>query len=317
MRFGILGLGRMGTALAARAAEGGHEPVGWDPSDAARSGAVDRGLEVRPTVEELVDALDRPRFIVMYVPHGDPVDANIATLLPVLDEGDIVADGGNSNWTDSERRHAELAEHGISYLDIGTSGGIGVAPGWQGAAFMAGGGQEAFEHVAPVLRSMAVDDEAVHHVGGPGSGHFVKLVHNAIEFGMLQAIGEGFELLVRSERDIDVAGLFAHWNHGTVIRSWLVELMANALKEGGVGPESEVPPDLEQLSTYVEDTGEVKWVLEWALDHDVPVPVVSTAQQMLMAYRDVDWPAAKAVALLRNQFGGHPIRRKGEGREES
>ncbi len=315
MRFGIVGLGRMGAALAAKAAGAGHEPRGWDPTEDARERAAGQGLGVAPTLEDVARSIETPRFLLMYVPHGSPVDDNIDTLLPVLERGDIVADGGNSKWTDSERRARRLAEQGVSYLDIGTSGGIGVAPGWQGAAFMVGGDRDAFERIAPVLRAMAVDDRAVHHVGGSGSGHFVKLVHNAIEFGMLQAIGEGFELVHRSGRDIDLAALFEHWNHGTVIRSWLVELMANALREGGVGPESDVPADLDELSTYVEDTGEVKWVLEWALDNDVPVPVVSTAQQMLMAYRDLDWPAAKAVALMRNQFGGHPLRRVGDGRE--
>lgn len=181
---------------------------------------------------------------------------------------------------------------------------------------MVGGEREAFDAVAPVLRSMAVDDRALHYVGPASSGHFVKLVHNAIEFGMLQAIAEGFELLYRSDRDIDLAGLFEHWNHGTVIRSWLVELMANALRQGGVGPESDVPADLDALSTYVEDTGEVKWVLGWAQENDIPTPVVSAAQQMLMAYRDLDWPAAKAVALMRNQFGGHPLRHAGNSSQE-
>lgn len=309
MRFGIVGLGRMGSGLAGKALEQGHQPVGWDPSHDARQQAEEQGIEAVSSLAELVDALGVPRFLIMYVPHGPPVDDNLHTLRPLLDEGDIVADGGNSHWADSKRRHDALAEDGIRYLDIGTSGGIGVAPGWAGAAFMAGGDRQAFDHVAPVLRSMAVDDGAVHHVGGSSSGHFVKLVHNAIEFGMLQAIGEGVELLVRSDHDLDLAGLFEHWSHGTVIRSWLVELMGNALREGGIGPEDDVPVGFDPLSTYVEDTGEVKWVLDWAMDRDVPTPVVATAQQMLMAYRDLDSPAAKAVALMRNQFGGHPLHR--------
>lgn len=316
MRFGITGLGRMGAGLARKALEQGHEPIGWDPDGDARSRAEEEdGLETAPTLEALVGELPAPRFLLMYVPHGAPVDENLETLRPLLGEGDIVADGGNSHWEESRRRHDALARHGIRYLDIGTSGGIGVAPGWEGAAFMVGGERDAFDTIAPVLRSMAADDGAVHYVGPSSSGHFVKLVHNAIEFGMLQAIGEGFELLHRSEHDIDLAALFEHWTHGTVIRSWLVELMANALREGGVAPESDVPAELGELSTYVEDTGEVKWVLGWAQENDVPTPVVSAAQQMLMAYRDLDWPAAKAVALMRNQFGGHPLRRAGDGRE--
>ncbi|MDP8929278.1 MAG: hypothetical protein M3O70_12085 [Actinomycetota bacterium] len=172
---------------------------------------------------------------------------------------------------------------------------------------MVSGDRQAFETAKPVLRDLAVDDAAVHYVGEGSAGHFVKLVHNAIEFGMLQAIAEGFELLVRCDYDLDLAGLFEHWNHGTVIRSWLIELKANALRQGPIGDAADLGPELDGVSTYVEDTGEVKWVLSWALDEDIPTPVVAAAQQALMTYRDVDSPAAKAHALLRNQFGGHPV----------
>jgi 6-phosphogluconate dehydrogenase len=315
VRFGLIGLGRMGRSLGELALHSGHEPVSWDPSDEARRVAVDRGIDTRASLDELVGSLSAPRLLLMYVPHH-AVDANVEALVELLEEGDIVADGGNSHWEPSEARRVRLGEVGIRLLDVGTSGGIADALGWEGAAFMVSGDRDAFRTAEPVLRSMAVDDDAVHYVGEGSAGHFVKLVHNAIEFGMLQAIAEGYELLVRSEHDIDIAALFEHWNHGTVIRSWLIELMANALREGGVGPEAGVPPDLDALGTYVEDTGEVKWVLEWALERDVPTPVASAAQQMLMAYRERDWPAAKAVALLRNQFGGHPLRRTEPAREE-
>jgi len=163
---------------------------------------------------------------------------------------------------------------------------------------MAGGDREAYGLVEPLLQDLAFDQRATLYVGEPGSGHFVKLIHNAIEFGMVQAIAEGAELLARSEFTLDLPALFDNWNHGSVIRSWLVELMRDALEEN---------PDLERLSTYVEDTGEVKWVLEWALARDIPSPVISDSQQALMAYRDLDWPAAKAVALLRHGYGGHPV----------
>lgn len=305
MRAGFVGLGRMGLGLALRAQKAGHEPVGWDLSEDARAYAEAEGLPTAPTLEELVGELDDPPVLLLYVPHGGPVDATLESLEGVLGEGAIVVDGGNSHWEDSKRRHDDLAERGVRYLDMGTSGGTSEAYGWEGAAFMVGGDREAFETVAPLLRDLAVDDGAVHHVGPPSTGHFVKLVHNAIEFGMLQAIGEGVELLVRSPHadDIDLAALFEHWNHGTVIRSWLIELMANALREHA---------SLDELSTYVEDTGEVKWVLDWALDRDIPSPVTAAAQQALLAYRDLDSPQAKAVALLRNQFGGHPLRRAGK-----
>jgi 6-phosphogluconate dehydrogenase len=165
---------------------------------------------------------------------------------------------------------------------------------------MVSGARDAFEEVAPLLRSLAVDDNGVFFAGSPGAGHFVKLVYNAIEFGMVQAIAEGVELLDEWEEQLDIPGLFDNWMHGSVIRSWLVELMGKALRE---------QRDLEELSTYVEDTGEVKWVLDWALEHDIPIPVTSASQTALMQYRDLDSPQAKAHALLRNQCGGHPLHR--------
>ncbi len=308
MRFGIIGLGRMGRSLAVKALEAGHEPVGWDPSEEARTDTQGGGgVETADTLEELVQSLDPPRFLLMYVPQGAPVEANVATLRELLSDGDVLGDGGNSHWEPSETHRSRLDEVGVRYLDVGTSGGIAEASGWEGAAFMVSGDRDAYEWVEPLLQDLAVSDGAVHYVGEGSSGHFAKLVHNAIEFGMIQAIAEGVELLARSDYEIDLAALFAHWNHGTVIRSWLVELMANALEEGPIGDAADPEADFARLSTYVEDTGEVKWVLSWALEKDIPTPAVSTAQQALMGYRNVNSPAAKAVALLRNQFGGHPV----------
>jgi 6-phosphogluconate dehydrogenase len=219
-------------------------------------------------------------------------------LRAVLSPGDVVVDGGNSHWMDSRRRHTEFSRQRIRFLDVGTSGGL---PGARhGACFMAGGERETYDVVQPLLRDLAVDDRGVTFVGPPGSGHFAKLIHNAIEFGMVQSIAEGVEMLQRSEYELDLPALFDNWNHGSVIRSWLVQLMGEAIHN---------MPDLESLSTYVEDTQEVKWVLNWALDRDIPSPVISDSQQALMSYRDLDWPAAKAVALLRNAFGGHPVHR--------
>jgi len=180
---------------------------------------------------------------------------------------------------------------------------------------MVGGAREGFDIASPLLEDMAVDEKAVHYVGPSPSGHFVKLVHNAIEFGMVQAIAEGVAMLRGFDHHLDLPALFEHWNHGTVIRSWLVELMGKGLTEGGIGLSDHMPPDPSQMSTYVEDTDEVKWVVTWAIDHDIPVPVTGMSQQMLMAYRDLDWPAAKSVALLRNQYGGHPIVRVDEEEE--
>lgn len=311
MKFGIVGLGRMGLSLGGSAVTQGHEVVGWDPDDQARASAKEQGLEPVQRLDEIPAALPTPRVIMLWVPHGEPVDQNLTALRPVLQEGDVLADCGNSHWEASRRRHDELAGEGLQFLDIGTSGGISDALGWQGAAFMVGGPPEAFALVQPLLQDLAVDHEAVLYAGPSPAGHFVKLVHNAIEFGMIQAIAEGVELLRGFDHHLDLPAIFGHWNHGTVIRSWLVELMGNALAHDGIGPEADAPADFDQLSTYVEDTGEVKWVVRWAMDRDIPTPVTSEAQQLLMAYRDAGWPAAKAVALLRNQFGGHPIHRAG------
>jgi 6-phosphogluconate dehydrogenase len=296
MRFGIIGLGRMGANIARAAIEHGHEVVGQDRDEQTLSELAAEGLEPARTVEDLVLALDPPRAVFVYVPHGAPTEQICRRLRELLAPGDVAVDGGNSHWEDSQRRHAELAARGIRFLDVGTSGGVWGAR--HGACFMAGGDPDAYALVEPLLVDLAVDERGARFVGPPGSGHFVKLVHNAIEFGMVQAIAEGVELLARSEFTLDLPTLFDNWNHGSVIRSWLVELMRDALQEN---------PDLERLSTYVEDTGEVKWVLEWALQQDIPSPVIADSQQALMAYRDQSWPAAKAVALLRHGYGGHPV----------
>jgi 6-phosphogluconate dehydrogenase len=312
MRFAIAGLGRMGLSLGQLAVEQGHEVVGWDPDDDARQAAEKAGLSTVSSLSDVPSQLEAPRVVLMWAPHGRVVDDNLEQLMPGLEGGDVVADCGNSFWEDSRRRHDELAAQGLHFLDIGTSGGISQAPGWSGAAFMAGGPRAGFDVVAPLLRDLAVDEQGVFYAGPSPSGHFVKLVHNAIEFGMVQAIAEGVEMLKGFDHELDLPALFEHWNHGSVIRSWLVELMGHGLAAGGIGPESDVEAGAEDLSTYVEDTDEVKWVIRWAMDHDIPTPVTGMSQQMLMAYRDLDWPAAKSVALLRNQYGGHAIHRAGD-----
>lgn len=302
MDVGLLGLGRMGASLGGLAVQRGHRVVAWDPGDDARREAATAGIEVRDALEAVPAALDRPRAVLLSVPHGDVVDRDLDALVEALDPGDLVADLGNSHWQRSRARAERLDGAGIRFVDVGTSGGTSDAPGWTGAAFMAGGRAEDVDRLRPLLCDLADDEAAVLHAGPAGAGHFVKLVHNAIEFGMIQAIADGVELLRRSDFDLDLAALFEHWDHGTVIRSWLVELMAVALRE---------ETDWDALSTFVEDTGEVKWVLGWALEEDIPVPAVEAAQRALMAYRDEHRPAAKAVALMRHQFGGHPVHRTG------
>lgn len=301
MRIGIVGFGRMGANLARQALAAGHEVVGFDPNPEATAVLREEGLAPADSLAGLVDTLERPRTILLWVPHGSPTEATIDALRGLLDPGDVVVDGGNSHWEDSMHRHAKFSESSVRFLDVGTSGGVKGAR--EGAAFMAGGEVEAFELVAPVLRDMAIDDGAVFYAGPPGSGHFVKLVHNAIEFGMVQAIAEGVEMLDRSDFPLDLPALFKHWQHGSVIRGWLTELMGEALTRHR---------NLGELSTYLEDTEEVKWVLEWSMRTDVPTPVVSAAQNALVSYRDVDSSAAKAHALLRHAFGGHPLHRRGD-----
>ena len=297
MRFGIVGLGRMGRNIARRAMDQGHTVVGYNLDPGTTKRLAGEGLEGAYTMAKLLEKLDRPRVVLLYVPHGPATLSVLEQLRELCDEGDIVVDGGNSIWSEAVEQHAAFARQGIRFLDVGTSGGVSGAR--HGAAFMVGGDREAFEYVKPLLVDLAADEQAVFHASErPGAGHFVKLIHNAIEFGMIQAIAEGVELLQESDYDLDLPALFEHFNHGTVLRSWLIELMGKALGEV-VG--------FEDLSTFVEDTGEVKWVIDWALQRDIPTPVTTLSQQMLMFYRNVDSPQAKAVALLRNQFGGHPI----------
>jgi 6-phosphogluconate dehydrogenase len=270
--------------------------VGYDRDERITGELAREGLEPAASLPDLVAKLEAPRIVLLYVPHGSPTEQACDELRGLLDRRDVVVDGGNSHWDDSKRRHRAFAGDGIRFLDTGTSGGLWGAR--HGACFMTGGDRDAYALVEPLLRDLAFDERGALFVGPPGSGHFAKLIHNAIEFGMVEAIAEGVELLGRSEYDLDLPALFDNWIHGSVIRSWLIELMRDGLQQH---------PDFGRLSTYVEDTGEVKWVLNWALEWDIPSPVISDSQQALMNYRDLDSPAAKAVALLRHGFGGHPV----------
>lgn len=294
MRFGICGLGRMGASLALQAMEKGHEVVGFDPKGSDE--LEEAGATVVQSVDTFTKQLERPRIAFSYVPHGDPTEQLIGELANAFGEGDVIVDGGNSHWDESIRRHAELAERGIRFLDAGTSGGVTGAR--HGACFMVGGDSDAYELVEPLFNDLAVPEGAL-HVGPPGSGHFVKNVHNMIEFGMVQAIGEGVEMLKRCDWDLDLADLFHNWNHGSVVRGWLVELMEKALrskhKMSGVQP-------------YVEDTGEQRWGIEYALQKDIPVPLLAQAVWGFYESRDESRPWAKTVALLRHEYGKHPLK---------
>jgi 6-phosphogluconate dehydrogenase len=292
-RFGIVGLGKMGSSIALRALRMKMGVAGLDKAGAPIE-LVQAGLIEARNLERLAEALDPPRITMLYVPAGRLVDDLLDALAEVLEPGDIAADAGNSYWGDSIRRHARLASRGIHFVDVGTSGGPDGA--LNGACFMVGGDQDPVSRIEPVLRALAADGGYV-HAGGPGAGHFVKLVHNGIEFGMLQAIAEGVDLLERYQERLPIADVLNCWKHGSVIRSWLLALMERTYRE--VGDLSKVPP-------YVEDTGEVNWLVGDALRMEVPIPVITQSVVQLVASRDDRRNWARSIAMMRHAFGGHP-----------
>jgi 6-phosphogluconate dehydrogenase len=291
--FGVIGLGRMGGGLALQARDRGMKVIGFDPGG-MRPELVEAGVVEARGLDDLRAALAPPRAVFVYIPAGPPVDAVLDQLAAVLERGDVIADGGNSYWGDSIQRQRRLAGHGLALVDLGTSGGIDGAR--NGACFMAGGERGAVERLEPILRQLAVPGGYV-HAGPPGAGHFVKLVHNGIEFGMLQAIGEGIDLLERYGERLDIEAVVGCWRNGSVIRGWLIDLMHQACGErGGLAG---VPP-------FVEDTGEVNWLVADALRMEVPIPVIAQSVMQLFSSRDDRRIWARAVAMMRHGFGGHP-----------
>jgi 6-phosphogluconate dehydrogenase len=290
--IGIVGLGRMGANLAMQAVEKGIRVIGIDkkafPQELGKAGVAEA-----TSLEELSRGLRRPRRILLYVPAGQAVDGLVDSLAPFLDAGDVLADGGNSYWGDSIARFERLRSKGIHFVDVGTSGGVSGAR--HGACFMVGGESEAVRRLEPVLERLAVPGGYV-YAGPPGAGHFTKLVHNGIEFGMLQAIGEGVELLARHKDRLDIADILHCWRNGSVIRGWLMDLMETEFRrEGG----------LERIPSYVDDTGEVSWLVSDAMRMEVPVPVIAQSVMQLFVSRDSDRDSARAVAMMRHGFGGH------------
>jgi 6-phosphogluconate dehydrogenase len=287
----------MGSALALRALD-----VGVDAAGTSRSGVPgnlqDAGLRAFQDPQALVEALDRPRLVLLSLPAGPVVDKLIETLRPLLADGDVILDAANSYWGDAIRRAESLAADGIHLVDLGVSGGPDGAR--QAPCFMAGGVQEGVDAAEPLLRRLAGDAGGYVHAGGPGAGHYVKLVHNGIEFGMLQAIGEGLAMLEDHPRDLDIGATLQVWRRGSVIRSWLVDLMAEAYAKD---------PELACPSGFVEDTGEVNWLVGDAMISETPVPVIAQSVMELMRSRDRKQTARRAITHMRHAFGGHPFGR--------
>jgi 6-phosphogluconate dehydrogenase len=296
MDIGMVGLGRMGANMTQRLLDGGHRVVVSDLNVDAVAASVSAGAVASSSLHELVQKLSPRRAVWIMVPSGAPVQLTIDSLAPLLAKGDVIIDGGNSNYHDSMRRADELHARGIDLLDTGTSGGI-----WglkEGFCLMVGGSEGAFAHVEPAIRTLAPAGGYA-HVGASGAGHFTKMVHNGIEYGMMAAYGEGFELLAGSRFEIDLPQVSALWNRGSVVRSWLLELAERAFERD---------PRLESIDGYVEDSGEGRWTVQEALDQDVPLPVITLSLMRRFSSRQQASFSAKVQAALRKEFGGHAVK---------
>jgi 6-phosphogluconate dehydrogenase len=288
MQLGLVGLGRMGANMATRLREAGHDVVGYD---------ADPGRTDVASLEDLVARLEAPRAVWVMVPSGAPTRETVATLADLLGSGDVLADGGNSHWSD-DRSHADLlATRGVGYCDVGVSGGVwGLTEGY---ALMVGGSADAVARLQPAFDALKpAGPGGFVHAGDVGAGHFAKMVHNGIEYGLMQAYAEGYEMLAASDVVTDVPGVFSSWTEGTVVRSWLLDLLVRALDED---------PALERLVGHVNDSGEGRWSVQEAVDLAVPAPVISAALFARFASRQDDSPAMRVVAALRQQFGGHAV----------
>ncbi len=300
MEIGMIGLGKMGANMAQRLIKGGHRVVGFDPKDEARKALEDNDGESAASLEALVKSLPAPRTLWMMVPSGKITDATVDALTPLLSAGDTIVDGGNSNYKDTLRRAKALAENKVAYVDCGTSGGVwGLKEGY---SMMVGGDGDAVERLRPVFETLAPGkDKGWGHVGPVGSGHFVKMVHNGIEYGLMQAYAEGFSILEhKKEFALDLHQVAEIWRYGSVIRSWLLELTSDALGKN---------PDLDGIAPYVPDSGEGRWTVQEAIDLDVPAPVITHALIERLRSREDDSFSDKLLSAMRNEFGGHAIKK--------
>ena len=299
MQIGFVGLGKMGAGMARRLLRGGHSVVATDRSEFAVSAVAQEGASPAADLAALVAALEPPRTVWIMVPEGGATESVVAVLGKLLARGDLVVDGGNSNFKDSRRRAADLSEKGVLFVDAGTSGGVrGLEAGY---CLMCGGERAAIDRLAPALTTLAPPDGWL-HTGPAGSGHYVKMVHNGIEYALMQAYAEGFELFTASGYELDNAKIAALWTRGSVVRSWLLELAAEAMRKN---------PSFEGVAPWVEDSGEGRWTVVESVERAVPAPTITAALQARFRSRQESSYAARFLNALRNEFGGHEVRKKG------
>jgi 6-phosphogluconate dehydrogenase len=303
VNLGFVGLGKMGGNMVHRIhRDSDHQVVAFDFSEEAVAAAEGHGASGASSLADLVSKLDAPRLVWLMVPAGDPTEKTIAELAEMLERGDTIVDGGNSNWHDDVRRASELDASGIHYIDVGTSGGVwGLEVGY---CMMVGGHEESVQRLAPILDVLAPPD-GWRRFGDAGAGHFVKMVHNGVEYGIMQAYAEGFELMHKSRFPIELQEVAGLWNRGSVVRSWLCELAENAFAAEG--------NDLEALKGHVSDSGEGRWTIVDAIDHDVPTPVITASLYARFYSRGEGDYTHRVLAALRNQFGGHAVERSSRG----
>ena len=300
MELGMVGLGRMGSNMVHRLiSKGGHRVITYDRSDEAVRASEAWGALGATSLENLVEKLAAPRAVWVMVPAGEATEATINGLIPLLSGGDTVLDGGNANYKDTIRRGEKLRQHGLNFMDVGTSGGIwGLTEGY---SLMIGGNREVFKRLESIFQALApASDRGYGHVGPTGAGHFVKMVHNGVEYGLMEAYAEGFELLeAKEDLGLDLAQIAQIWRYGSVVRSWLLDMTAAALEDD---------PKLENLQSYVEDSGEGRWTVEESIELAVPAPVIALSLQMRFRSRQEQPFGGKLLAAMRNRFGGHAVR---------
>ncbi|WP_080145815.1 phosphogluconate dehydrogenase (NAD(+)-dependent, decarboxylating) [Marinilactibacillus piezotolerans] len=298
MKLALLGLGKMGWNLMQNLLDHGHEVVAYDIHAETVRQAAAKGAEPAGSAEEAIQLLGEQKIVWMMVPAGEITENLINELKPLLSERDVLIDGGNSNYKDTVRRYEALKNQGVSYVDVGTSGGMEGARG--GACTMIGGDQKVFEQIEPIFKDISVENGYL-YTGKSGSGHFLKMVHNGVEYGMMQAISEGFDILEKSDYDFDHEKVARVWNNGSVIRSWLMELMENAFSED---------PKLDEIKGVVQASGEGKWTVETAMELQTAAPVIALSLMMRNRSLEEDSFSGKVVASLRNQFGGHAVEKR-------